>query len=31
MVLDSGKEGEICIEFSNYSEDDVNVSYGFVD
>lgn len=31
MVLDSGKEWEICMEFSNYSEWDVSISYGFVD
>ena len=31
MVLDSGKEWEICMEFSNYSELDVSISYGFVD
>lgn len=31
MVLDSGKEWEICMEFSNYSENDVDISYGFVD
>lgn len=31
MVLDSGKEWEICMEFSNFSENDVDISYGFVD
>jgi hypothetical protein len=27
MILDSGKEGEICLEFSNYSETDVSINY----
>jgi len=31
MVLDAGKEWEICMEFSNFSDDDVDISYGFVD
>lgn len=31
MVLDSGKEWEICMEFSNYSENDINIKYWFVD
>lgn len=31
MVLDSGKEWEICMEFSNFSENDADISYGFVD
>ncbi len=31
MVLDSGKEWEICMEFSNFSENDVDISYWFVD
>lgn len=31
MVLDSWKEWEICMEFSNYSDEDVSISYGFVD
>lgn len=31
MVLDGWKEWEICIEFSNFSESDVDITYGFVD
>ena len=31
MVLESGKEWEICIDFINGSADDITIKYGFVD
>ncbi len=31
MVLDSGKDWEICMEFSNFSENDVSIKYWFID
>ena len=31
MVLEWGMEKEICMDFSNYSDSDVTIKYGFVD
>ena len=31
MVLEWGMEKEICMDFSNYSNNDVTINYGFVD